>query len=91
MIEPPYRRIISRQPEEFGEVVELECGHRFRLIVKNRTALPCTRCAPFAPEIAEPIEETWWERVKAWWRSHLAEYDSAGTLIRWRKRRGKVG
>lgn len=41
-----YRRVIGRSDN--GEIIHLECGHVFRLVIHERESFPCTECALLA-------------------------------------------
>jgi len=41
---PLYRRVINREPTPDGEIITLDCGHRYEIITHKREKLPCEDC-----------------------------------------------
>lgn len=48
---PVYRRVIDRVPAQdgaSGEIITLECSHRFRVVFHQREIMPCEECGELA-------------------------------------------
>lgn len=52
---PPsiYRKVVKTE----GEIIELECGHAFRIIRHERESFPCAACLADAQSPAASLSE----------------------------------